>query len=163
MNHAIPYPSVPASGHPHLPGDRHESSAKRAASSPFRRVFSGVMLALTLSLPSGVQADDRVEAAMAIVVPPDRSDVERLIETLAISSDAEDKRALREQLLRLYESDEFRQRTARVYAKYLSADELRYLAETLQHPVFRRYREIAPAIMLELAALERDLFARFEP
>lgn len=137
--------------------------AMPADTSPLRHVFAAVMLALTLSLPSGVQADERLEAAMAIVVPPDQTDVERLIETMTLRGDVDDAEALRARLLRLYRSDEFRQRTARVYAKYLTEAELRYLAETLQHPMFRRYREVAPEMMLELAELERDLFARVEP
>lgn len=138
-------------------------TSRRGARDLLRHVFPAVMLALALSLPSGVQAEDHLDAAMAIVVPPDPSEVEKIIQTMALRGDAEATEALRAQLLRLYRSDEFRQRTARVYAKYLSEDELRYLAETFQHPVFRRYRALAPDIMLELAELERDLFASMQP
>ena len=144
-------------------GRSRPSAAKHSGHSLLRHLFPAVMLAMTLSLPSGVQADGRFEAAMAIVVPPDQSDVERLIEIMALEDDPENARVLQAQLLRLYRSEEFRQRTARVYAKYLSEDELHHLAETFQHPAFRRYREVAPEIMVELAALERDLFATMQP
>lgn len=148
----------------HLPqqaGQRAREGRRQHAGGFLRHLFHGLMLALTLSLPSGLQADERLEAAMAIVVPPAPSDVDRMVGNLARTrrDSPRETQALRARLVRMYGSDEFRLRTARVYAKYLSEEELRYLAETLQHPVFRRYRALAPEIMLELAAIEREMFS----
>jgi len=147
---------------PQDPGHSPLPSAPPARDScgPFRHLFAGVLLALTLSLPSGVQAGEHLDAALAVVVPPEKADIEQIVDLLAASHGTTKRSELRSRLERLYRSKEFRHRAAAVYAGHLSQEELEYLAETFEHPVFRKYRRIVPRLMLELAEVERDLFSR---
>ena len=134
--------------------------AAAGASSALRHLLAGVMLSLSLSLPGGVQADEHLQAALAVVEPPIGEEIDRIVDSVADGADPADRKRYRDRLERVYGSNEFRQRSAEAYARHLSAEELRFLAETMAHPVFRRYRQIAPELMAELAEIERDVFAR---
>jgi hypothetical protein len=60
----------------------------------------------------------------------------------------------------MYRSNAFRSGVAHAYMRHFTAEELAHLAETFQHPVFRKYRQVAPQLFLELAAIEREMFAQ---
>lgn len=137
-----------------LPAGR---SPNRRVSGPVRGLIAVVLLGTVLGSSGFVRADDHLQAALAVVVPPDDADIERIIEAVSVRDGATDVAALRQRLRTLYRSEEFRIRTARIYARHLSEAELTYLAETLDHPVFRKYRQLAPRLMVELAELEREM------
>jgi hypothetical protein len=125
-----------------------------------RGLVTGALLSLTCAMPGAALGDERLEAALAVVDPPDHTEIDRIVDML-VTNDMEAE-ALRERLTRVYSSPDFRRRTAQVYARHLSTTELRYLARTFEHPVFRKYRSLAPALMIELAEIERDLISQFD-
>lgn len=130
----------------------------RASCGPLPGFFLGATL-LALSLPANAASQEHLNAALRLIQPPSDSELKQIRDLTCESQSV--ATAPPERLVDVYRNGELRTRIAEVYTRYLTLQDLKYLQAAFDSEVFRKYKRVAPLIVVEVLALEEETIRKF--